>query len=277
MPQGRELILHARSWLAAQRALGLIAAAARLVSGEPDLFGTTADLIAFNEHEPELNPTDRVVTEKAMAGFFGIPGACRVAAKVSRRRQWTYALHKYAFSVKLYGAFFVDLDPSSGRHLPLSAFPQDHVALSHAIVAAHSALEDLGLEIRASRDRPSRINGQWNPVVRQELERRLVASRVSLQETVLWTIRGKSTAVHGVRRLRPTQRYPWSRGPYVRDGPVEVVDAIAYLDWLRDRIATHASKELTRSLSPYDVVNAQHLVRLLLLQVIGLFRRPLVL
>jgi hypothetical protein len=275
-PQGRELILYARTWLAAQRTLGLILAATRLVSGEPDLGGVDSDLIAFNENEPERH-SDRVVAEKTWVGRWGIPGACRVAAAASRRRQWIYAVHKYAFSVNLYGAFMIDLDPSTGRHLGLSRLPQDHIVLAHAVVAVHSALEDLGLELRASRDRPSRINGAWNPIVRQDLEARLVTARVSLTERMHWTIRGRSTAVHEARRLQPSQRSPWSRGPYVRDGLVDIVDAIAYLDWLRDTIATHASKKLTPSLSPYDIVNVQHLVRQLLLQVMGFWRRPLML
>jgi hypothetical protein len=47
----------------------------------------------------------------------------------------------------------------------------------------------------------------------------------------------------------------------VRDGHVAMIDAIAHADWLRDKVAAHAAKGLTPSLSPYDVVNVQHLAR----------------
>jgi hypothetical protein len=42
---------------------------------------------------------------------------------------------------------------------------------------------------------------------------------------------------------------------------------------LGDRIATYAAKRLTPSLSPYDVVNVQHLARRLILEVFGLWPR----
>jgi len=64
----------------------------------------------------------------------------------------------------------------------------------------------------------------------------------------------------------------------VRDRKVALVDAIAYGDYLRDWAAAHVVNPLTRSLSPYDVVNVQHVARFLLLASLGfrvwLPRRP---
>jgi hypothetical protein len=55
----------------------------------------------------------------------------------------------------------------------------------------------------------------------------------------------------------------------VRDRKVALVDAIAYSDYLRDCVAADGAKPLTRSLSPYDVVNVQDAARFLLLASLG--------
>jgi hypothetical protein len=83
-----------------------------------------------------------------------------------------------------FGAMFVDLDPAHGELLRLSSSPYDHGRFAHAILAAHSLLEDLGLEIRASVSKPSRVNGQWNPIVKEDLKQRLTAAGVDLAEPI---------------------------------------------------------------------------------------------
>jgi hypothetical protein len=50
---------------------------------------------------------------------------------------------------------------------------------------------------------------------------------------------------------------------------VPLPDAIAYSDFLRDRVAAHGERDLARSLSPHDVVNVQGLARYLLLSAVG--------
>jgi hypothetical protein len=98
------------------------------------------------------------------------------------------------------------------------------------LLAAHSSLEELGLELRASAQRPSRIDGRWNPIVKEDLERRLTAARVDLTQPVLWTIRGSGKRRLDAKRTVTTRsKYSWARG-WIRDAPVEVVDAIAHVD-----------------------------------------------
>jgi len=138
---------------------------------------------------------------------------------------------------------------------------------SHAIVSAYSAIEDLGLEVRASQKKPSRINGEWNPLVREDLESRLEKANIDLKETILWTIRGPMRNIERKRGIPILEKAPWARGP-VRDAEIKIIDAIAYSDWLRDCVASHGVKALTKVLSPYDVVNVQHLTRRLLLETI---------
>lgn len=266
----QEVVLAAPSWLAAQRALNLIRAGLFLLHGEPLIVDADERLVAWNDSEPEVEDREIFSVGRGRLSVAHIPTACLLAARASRRRAWQYAITKYRFSVKLYGASLSDLDPGRRpRHLALSRFLDDHVAFSHAILAAYSAVEDLGLELRASRERPSRIGGNWNPVVKTDLEGRLHAAGVSTAP-LLWTVRGAGTRVHRQRKVIVASRAPWAAGPMIRDGHVDLIDAIAYADWLRDKIAAHASKKLTPSLSPYDVVNVQHVARRLIMEVMGL-------
>jgi hypothetical protein len=265
---GKEVILHASTWSTAQRALDLIHGCRLLIQG-PDVIGfklvahNREDPVGLKEHERELIRQTLSTTD--------IPRACAIAAKASRRRMWVYGVAKYKFSLGVQAVHIMDLEPWHSPHLPVSSFPDDHVRFSHAIVAAHSVLEDLGLEIRATAQNPSRIKGKWNSVVKQDLEDRLIKAGVDLKEQLLWTVRGPKRKIETIRPIPPGRRAPWSAW-IIRDTEIPIVDAIARADWLRDKIASHSVKDLTRSLSPYDVENVQHLARRLLLETLGFWR-----
>jgi hypothetical protein len=263
---GKEIVIYARSWVSAQRALDLIHGCHQLVFDTPPIISVHP--IAHNETEPGwMQEDDRRRAEMTLSTS-DFPLACAIAAKASRRRQWVYAIAKFKFSQSLYSVHHMDLEPWYSQHLPISSFPDDHIMFSHAVISAYSVLEDLGLELRASASSPSRINGNWNPVVKQDLDLRLAKAGVGLGETLLWTVRGPKRRIERRRPIPPATKAPWS-GWFVRDSELMVADAIAYADWLRDRVASHAAKDLTRALSPYDVVNVQHLARRLLLECLG--------
>src|SRR5208337_4997553 len=267
---GQEVILQASSWASAQRALDLILGCHRLVQGGPDVFDM--DLIAYNEEEPEwMDEHERKLLREKAYGTTDFPLACAIAAKASRRRKWVYAVAKYKFSLSLYSVHHMDLEPWHSPHLPISSFPRDHVTFSYSIISAYSVIEDLGLDVRASPEMPSRVKGVWNPVVKQDLEERLLKDGVDLRETFPWTVRGSKRKIEARRPVPTGSKAPWSAW-IVRDSQIQVVDAIAYADWLRDRIASHGVKDLTGNLSPYDVVNVQHLARRLLLESLGFWR-----
>lgn len=266
---GEEVVLYASSWASAQRALDLIHGCHLLLRGDPDPFDVR--LIAHNAHEPTwMGENERKALSVNMHSTSNFPLACAVAAKASRRREWVYAVCKYKFSLSLYSVHGVDLEPGL-HHLPISSFPADHVMFSHAIISAYSVLEDMGLQVRASHSNPSQINGKWNPVVKQHLEQRLSRSGVDLGETLLWTVRGPTRKIEKRRPLPLGVKAPWSAW-IVRDSEIEVLDAIAYAEWLRSCVASHGVKDLARVLSPYDVINVQHLARRLLLESLGFWR-----
>jgi hypothetical protein len=263
---GREVVIEARSWLRAQQALNLVTDSLALLHGEDALWDS--GLVVHNEREP-AKPYEGRPPSWGVRSTEGVPLAVLCASKTSRRRQWGYAVANYNLSLKLYSPAQIDLDPHHAlRQLKTSRFLDDHVTFAAAIVAAYSAIEDLGLEIRASREKPSTIGGKWNPAVREELEQRLVATKVSLDDPFPWLIRGPDTRIHRKRKLVRDVKAQWAAGP-VRDTLVPIVDALAEASRLRSKVAAHGAKTETPSISPYDVTNVQHLARRLIMTVLG--------
>jgi hypothetical protein len=168
----------------------------------------------------------------------------------------------------------IELDPLHSANIRKSLFPEDHIRMATAIVSAYAAVEELGLTIRASNQNPSRINGAWNPKVRNELEKRLTDAGVDLAEPSYWNLRSKRTRIEIKRAPEITQLARWAIKNVVRDGQMHVSDAIAYASFLRSTIAAHSSgdKNYLRVLSVYDVANVQFLARRLLLESLGYWR-----
>jgi hypothetical protein len=263
---GQEVILFARSWRRAQCALDLIVAALVLIDGP--LLDWEAWPIARGDGEPP-DWLERGAATLGMLHLPCIPRACGMAARASSRHSRTYALAKYAVSMQLFGVHGIDMDPSHARHMVVPCRPGGQVRLACALEIAYSIMEDLGLEIRARKDLPSRIGGEWNPPVRDDLLNRLRKAGVLTERPFHWMVRGPKTAVEAKRATPGGSREPWTYSVMVRDREIPLVDAILHADWLRDRVAAHAANRLTRSLSPYDVVNVQMLARSLLLDVLA--------
>jgi hypothetical protein len=264
---GKEIVLDARNVTAASKALHLIIAAVDLLHGP--LLGEMPP--PYSAEDPACANDDMVDGHPKPTMYVSTNGlwhGCRLAAKASRRKRWQYALAKYHLSQSMYVVHFMDLEPSHSEHQPLSRLPQVHLRLALGIIAAYSVLEDLEVEMRASSKKPSRLpNGQWNPAVQQDLEERLVRAGIDIREPMLWTVRGSRRRLDAERPIPSRGKYRWSRG-WVRDCGVDLVDAIAHVSWLRSTVASHGFRSLLTGLSPYDMVNAQHLARRVLLDVL---------
>lgn len=192
---GHEILIKANSWATAQRALNLISASMLLFKGDPSFFGEENTLVVHNRMEPKAGSLSREsLLEEIINNRFlctsNVPVACAIAAKASRKLKYTYGIMKYDFSIGIHSQHVMDLEPFASPHLGVSSFPEDHIAFAYAIISAYSALEDIGLEIRASAKQPSRIAGKWNPVVLSDLEKRLRDAGIDLDDPLLWTIRG---------------------------------------------------------------------------------------
>lgn len=204
-----------------------------------------------------------------------IPLACMIACKSSFKNSYSYALFKYKLGCSLHSDAIIDLDPIHSPYYKSSPFVDDKIRMGQAIILFYSVIEELGLEIRASNKKPSFINGKWNPEVKEELEMRLKKSGINIDDESYWNLRSTPTKIE--RNLRKQNKLSlldkaqWAYG-YTRDSKIKVIDAILLTSWMRSCVVSHKlskSNYLVNSISTYDVANANHLARRLLLEALG--------
>jgi hypothetical protein len=272
----RELAVFARNEDAAQRAADLMHSARLLLGGSNVMShlwpGEHPVIWPLNQID-EDKAHDDLASRKTELTTVHLPLASLIAAKASRKMGYVYAMAKLRVSLEISSVPAMHLDPSRNDNFPKSVLPEDHVRLAHALIAAWSCVEELGFEVRASSERPSRLpDGTWNPPVKANLESRLRRGGIDLAESFPWNLRGPRTRIERKRPPEIFTRAEWARWN-VRDGEMMVIDAINYASFLRSSIAAHKTDpKMIRVLSIYDVANVQFLARRLILETMGLWR-----
>jgi hypothetical protein len=268
---GKELVIEARSAVAAARATQLVRQAKLALDAET-LFLTTDPIIFPNPHDRYGAPDLATFLRRSYVATSGFVRAGELAVRVSRDRAAMYALAKLSLSMELYSTPIVDLDPHHTPYpLPRSSFPSDHVRFAYCIVLAYATIEELGFEIRASQSSPSRLtSGSWNPKVRTDLEERLTKGKIDLREPISWNRRRTNSRLDRLRKPAIAARANWARGT-IRDADVEIIEAINAVSFLRSKVASHRLRNAD-ALTVYDVANAQFVARRLLLETMGFWR-----
>lgn len=271
----KEVVIDAETEHAACRANDLLWNALSLIhAGQYWMDSTDVDRTIHDDKEIVKNP---ILFDRSILRTSGVPKACEVASKASFRRSTIYALAKYHVGSSFCSVPLVDLDPTyATATFPKLKRPIQSVQAATALVLAYGVIEELGLEVRANPQKPSRLpDGSWNPVVKEELEARLMKAGVNLAEQINWQIRGQRTKLE---LEKPRQIYhtakpsPWARWT-IRDRMVDVVDAIAHLSWLRSSVSSHRLKaSMVGLLTVYDITNGQFLARRLILECLGLWQ-----
>jgi hypothetical protein len=253
-----EVLIRAREVAQAKQALNLLVSSIAVLDGSitfcPEPFSIETCEVGSTSHN------------SFCMSKTGLLDACTLANRTSRDRSVTYALHKLALSYQSSSPHMMDLHPGeSPRVFGIHTDPIYHVYLANAITLAYSAIEELGLEIRASQKNPSKMpGGEWNPVVKADLEARLQKSGIDTSSTQIWTLRGPRTRIEKIRPPPSAGKPGWSRG-IVRDVNIHLIDALALASWLRSWTTTHRFTKTARSLTVYDAHNVQSLARFLLM------------
>lgn len=268
----REVVIESMNHTRAQQACDLIIASLNLIQGTANV--NVRDLIIYARDKDNTEkiskwlPVNNIL-ESSMQYLMiprDIPIACRVATKASYRKYLVNSLIKYHLSNQIYSTHIMDLSPYN--IIERSPFPYDYIRFGYAIFIAYSIIEELKLEVRATKENPSYINKEWNPVVKDDLEERLKRAKINAKEPLLWQLRGRKTSLEKRKEIEISNMANWSSGE-IRDCEVSIIDAISYLSWLRSKIVAHRLDKDVVSLSVYDVGNAQHLARRLILEHLG--------
>jgi hypothetical protein len=267
------VVINASSVDRAKHAAELLNASICLMRGQPPFWDPTkVTPLPFDSQnpfkvpeDPDIDLSDGLVSVELR----GLPLALMIAAKSSHTRVYQYALFKYLLSHEIFSTSMMDLDPmywGPGQFVSPSA--RHHVLCAYAIVTAYSVLEELSFELRASPENPSSINGKWNPAVRADLEHRLGQAGIDMSELLVWTRRDTPTKIERARSPHIQAKAEWANIK-IRDGEIELADAIAHASWLRSKVSAHSLRGLSESLNYYEVANVQHLARRLLLEKMG--------
>jgi hypothetical protein len=118
------------------------------------------------------------------------------------------------------------------------------------------------------------INGKWNPLIKNDMEERLKMAGINPNDPIIWALRGKPTRIEKSKIIQSKGKWPWAKGPYVRDNKVEILDAVNLASYLRSKIASHKMSKMVSSLTSYDVENVRMLARRLLLGKLGFWPPP---
>lgn len=257
-----EIMIRAQNLAQAQQAVNFLCSAIAVLDGAVSLCPEPFSI--------ELLPANTVAPTGWSMSRGGLLNACELANRASRNHSSSYALHKLALSYQSSSPHLMDLDPGqSPRRFQVLSDPIYHVYLANAVTLAYSAIEELGLEIRANAKKPSKMpDGTWNPDVKADLKKRLQKSGIDPSTTHIWTLRGPKTRIEKMRPPPSAGKPNWSRGR-VRDVNVQLIDALALASWLRSSTATHKFTKTTRSLTVYDAHNVQSLARHLIMDKFG--------
>lgn len=228
-----------------------------------------ADIWGYECEVREIKKDFRVSPDIECAFFSKIQLASIMAAKASHRSKYVYAIHKLYTSFRTLSVPIVELDPYLSLvnlekpTLKKPFPPSEMVAMAHSIVAAYSAIEELG------------FSGKRNKKAKNKLLSRLKKDDINTKKPFLWTLRGPKTYLERCRATIKVKDAKWCRR-YVRDEEVAIVDAIVDASFLRSKVSAHVfsakkKKKLIKTLSIYDVTNVQYLARRLILESLGLW------
>jgi hypothetical protein len=261
-----EIMIRAQKPAQAQQAMNFLVSAIGVLEGS----------ITFCPEPFSVEPWEAGTPSytKSFVSKTGLLDGCELANRASRKRSSSYALHKLALSYQSSSPHMMDLHPGqSPRRFGVQTDPIYHVYLANAVTLAYSAVEELGLEIRANPKNPSKMpDGTWNLVVKADLEKRLQKSGIDTADTHIWTLRGPKTRIEKKRPPPSAGKPSWSRGN-VRDVNVRLIDALALASWLRSGTTTHRFSDTARSLTVYDAHNVQSLARHLIMEKFGFWQR----
>lgn len=196
--------------------------------------------------------------------------ASKIASKIAEKNYLQYAMFKYNLSKYIHNVSAYDIiEFGLNDRFKETENKLEHVMFNACIHHAYSGIEELQLELRASKEKPGKIKGEKNPDVVNELINRLTEKNIDINKKIMWSLNKNK------RKL--TEKYPFPEGGIIEsfDGKevsakeISIIDAIYYASTLRSKVSTHKIKEESMSVTRVDVGNCQDLLRRLILESVG--------
>ena len=267
---GRLLLLESKQ-TEANDIIQLVYAANVILEGFPFIENPPTSGFELSDDEADRQITFENVFRRD--GFFQwftyrrtLPVAVAIAAEAWRDKKLIYAIHKLARSYEAECVTPWSMHPQHGQAFEKHSDSfASHVVTSGAINLAYSAIEELDLNVKASRENPRNIQGtpQWEPKFLIKFKERLQKAGIDPERKINWVTRGKQSEVAVYEMFDQLSEY--SDGTEVRDRQISLPDAINFSEYLRNKMTAHAFSSETSRLGPYEVYNVQQVARFLIL------------
>mgnify|MGYP004513491453 CR=1 FL=1 len=190
--------------------------------------------------------------------------ACCLLKKVFGIQGYMNAVSKYFVAKEIYPLCARQMDPWNDPFVS-EYLLSEQIRISNVIVACYGVLEELNLQVIASKENPSVINGEWNQCVYKDLSMRLKNKKIDPEQTLPWLTR------NGVHRpfksaVNCESSCEWSDEKEILDFNIHICDAILELSYMRSQLASHKLGDKALMLTAYDADNAFSLARRVLLK-----------
>ena len=198
-------------------------------------------------------------------GDDGLYYACLIVKRAINSQYEKNAVCKYHVAHEVYTLHPMDLHPledSFGESHLLT----EHVRIANVVMECYSVLEEIGVPIHASREKPSVIGGGWNPIVKEDLIEHLVKNNISPNLDIPWLTRNEIIRPFKTKVVDNNRMCEWSDGKLINDFNINICDAILELSYMRSQLSAHVLNKKVLNLTVYDAENAFSLARTILLK-----------
>jgi hypothetical protein len=185
--------------------------------------------------------------------------ACKMVKKAINDNSLKTSVLKFGVAHEIFYLHPMDLHPSRDSY-DYQYLLSRQIKMGYAIIVCYSILEEMNLHVKASKDKPSVVDGKRNEEVIIDLQGRLCAKGIDPNQKIPWLSR--STQERPFKnQTNDLILCEWSDGQEIRDFEINITDAIFETSYIRSKIASHGNSEKVSELSLYDVENTNMLVR----------------
>ncbi|GAU08261.1 hypothetical protein [Desulfoplanes formicivorans] len=261
---GYEIILFAKNMYIVEQTLRLIFASYYLINSTPHF-----DL---DERLPSTKTAlgiDHI--DNSCFPIHGFARALEIARKASFSIKQQTVIYKYKLACTIHANNSYQLSPENEIVTKNEYFLDDYIRYANNIVNFYSILEELELGINLKKGQQSFKDGKWDQNVLDELRTRLKIKNINYNEPILWLRRSKRMTLEEKRRVKILYQPDWARNEN-RDSYIAIEDAIDFLRVIRNKVAAHNIKKEARSITVYDVENANRLAKRVILENLKLWK-----
>lgn len=219
--------------------------------------------ISFEKDLNRKNCYREMVVNSYFFGNDGLYQACKLASKIFGKSTKENAILKYDLARNLINFSPLELRPENDFCERVYSHSEQFM-FAYAIVICYSILEELDIDIKASKQNPSTIKGDWNESVLNDLSERLKKNNIDGNSRITWLCRNNMARPFKNVLTLNKELCERSNNTTIFDFMIKISDAILEISFIRDKKASHGVGERIYDLTIYDVENAYSLIRTIL-------------